>query len=50
MTGPGFSWEGSPLLHQGSLEIVVDSSLAAEFPRIYWDLKPYWDAIARYIS
>ncbi|SNC66994.1 metallo-beta-lactamase family protein [Marinobacter sp. es.048] len=28
------------------LEIVVDSPLAAEFTRIYRDLKPYWDAEA----
>lgn len=27
----------------GNLEIVVDSPLAAEFTRIYRDLKPYWD-------
>lgn len=30
----------------GNLEIVVDSPLAAEFTRIYRDLKPYWDAEA----
>ena len=35
---PSFTWE--------SLEIVVDSPLAAEFTRIYRDLKPYWDAEA----
>ncbi|PTB96360.1 MBL fold hydrolase [Marivirga lumbricoides] len=29
------------------LEIVVDSPLAAEFTRIYRDLKPFWDAEAR---
>ena len=29
-----------------NLEIVVDSPLAAEFTRIYRDLKPYWDAEA----
>ena len=28
------------------LEVVVDSPLAAEFTRIYRDLKPYWDAEA----
>lgn len=28
------------------LEIVVDSPLAADFTRIYRDLKPYWDAEA----
>ncbi|MGC8121850.1 MBL fold metallo-hydrolase RNA specificity domain-containing protein [Marinobacter sp. VGCF2001] len=31
----------------GDLEIVVDSPLAAEFTRIYRDLKPYWDDEAR---
>lgn len=30
----------------GDLEIVVDSPLAAEFTRIYRDLKPFWDAEA----
>ncbi len=30
----------------GNLEIVVDSPLAAEFTRIYRDLKPYWDTEA----
>lgn len=35
---PSFTWE--------SLEIIVDSPLAAEFTRIYRDLKPYWDAEA----
>ncbi|PHQ26768.1 MBL fold hydrolase [Marinobacter guineae] len=35
---PSFTWE--------SLEIVVDSPLAAEFTRIYRDLKPFWDAEA----
>ena len=35
---PSFTWE--------SLEILVDSPLAAEFTRIYGDLKPYWDAEA----
>ncbi|SFE23428.1 metallo-beta-lactamase family protein [Marinobacter sp. DSM 26671] len=30
----------------GNLEIIVDSPLAAEFTRIYRDLKPYWDAEA----
>ena len=35
---PSFNWE--------SLEIIVDSPLAAEFTRIYRDLKPYWDAEA----
>jgi metallo-beta-lactamase family protein len=39
-----------PSFTRESLEIVVDSPLAAEFPRIYRDLKPYWGAIARYIS
>ncbi len=39
-----------PNFTRESLEIVFDSPLAAEFPRIYRDLKPYWDAIARYIS
>ena len=29
------------------LEIVVDSPLAAEFTKIYRDLKPFWDAEAR---
>ena len=29
-----------------NLEIIVDSPLAAEFTRIYRDLKPYWDAEA----
>lgn len=29
-----------------NLEIVVDSPLAAEFTRIYRDLKPFWDAEA----
>ncbi|MBZ2168412.1 MBL fold metallo-hydrolase RNA specificity domain-containing protein [Marinobacter sp. F4216] len=36
---PGFDWR--------SLEIVVDSPLAANFTRIYRDLKPFWDAEAR---
>ena len=35
---PSFTWE--------SLEIVVDSPLAAEFTRIYRDLEPFWDAEA----
>ncbi|MCG7199143.1 MBL fold metallo-hydrolase [Marinobacter pelagius] len=35
---PQFDWE--------SLEIVVDSPLAANFTRIYRDLKPFWDAEA----
>ncbi|MDX5385815.1 MAG: MBL fold metallo-hydrolase [Alteromonadaceae bacterium] len=30
-----------------NLEIVVDSPLAAEFTRIYRDLKPFWDEEAR---
>ncbi|WP_349342855.1 MBL fold metallo-hydrolase [Marinobacter sp. MMG032] len=30
----------------GDLQIVVDSPLAAEFTRIYRDLKPFWDAEA----
>jgi metallo-beta-lactamase family protein len=30
-----------------NLEIIVDSPLAAEFTRIYRDLKPYWDAEAK---
>ncbi len=33
-------------LNWNDLEIVVDSPLAAEFTRIYRDLKPYWDAEA----
>ena len=42
------SAEGSsgPLRWQ-NLEIVVDSPLAAEFTRIYRDLKPFWDDEAR---
>ncbi|AOY87142.1 MBL fold hydrolase [Marinobacter salinus] len=35
---PGMAWQ--------DLEIVVDSPLAAEFTRIYRDLKPFWDAEA----
>ncbi|GAA0841380.1 MBL fold metallo-hydrolase [Marinobacter szutsaonensis] len=35
----GFDWE--------SLEIVVDSPLAANFTQIYRDLKPFWDAEAQ---
>ncbi|MBY6192914.1 MBL fold metallo-hydrolase [Marinobacter hydrocarbonoclasticus] len=34
-------------LNWRDLEIVVDSPLAAEFTRIYRDLKPYWDNEAR---
>ena len=34
-------------LNWKDLEIVVDSPLAAEFTRIYRDLKPYWDNEAR---
>jgi len=33
----------SVALNWKDLEIVVDSPLAAEFTRIYRDLKPYWD-------
>ncbi|WP_417566215.1 MBL fold metallo-hydrolase [Marinobacter sp.] len=36
----------SPSVVWQDLEIVVDSPLAAEFTRIYQDLKPYWDAEA----
>lgn len=36
---PGIDWK--------SLEIVVDSPLAANFTRIYRDLKPFWDTEAR---
>ena len=45
------SAEGSsgPLRWQG-LEIVVDSPLAAEFTRIYRDLKPFWDDEARELA
>ncbi len=40
--------EGSSgLLRWQDLEIVVDSPLAAEFTRIYRDLKPFWDDEAR---
>ena len=45
-------YEIESLIHEsggelwGNLEIVVDSPLAAEFTRIYRDLKPYWDAEA----
>jgi len=35
---PNFTWD--------SLEIIIDSPLAAEFTRIYRDLKPFWDAEA----
>lgn len=35
-----------PLFTWKSLEIVVDSPLAAEFTQIYRTLKPYWDAEA----
>jgi metallo-beta-lactamase family protein len=37
---------GKPLTWD-QLEIVVDSPLAAEFTKIYRDLKPFWDAEAR---
>ena len=37
-SAPSLTWE--------SLEIIVDSPLAAEFTRIYRGLKPYWDAEA----
>jgi metallo-beta-lactamase family protein len=45
-------YEIESLIHEfggelwNDLEIVVDSPLAAEFTRIYRDLKPYWDAEA----
>lgn len=45
-------YEIESLIHEfggelwNNLEIVVDSPLAAEFTRIYRDLKPYWDAEA----
>ena len=45
-------YEIESLIHEfggelwSNLEIVVDSPLAAEFTRIYRDLKPYWDAEA----
>src|SRR5690606_38985131 len=35
------------ILTWNNLEIVVDSPLAAEFTKIYRDLKPYWDDEAR---
>ena len=45
--GVGSYPEGSdPFLAWDSLEIVVDSPLAATFTRIYRDLKPFWDAEA----
>lgn len=34
---------GKPTLSWSSLEIVVDSPLAAEFTRIYDQLRPFWD-------
>jgi len=37
----------SESLTWSNLEIVVDSPLAAEFTRIYRDLKPFWDEEAR---
>lgn len=37
---------GKPLTWD-QLDIVVDSPLAAEFTKIYRDLKPFWDAEAR---
>ncbi|MBO6810473.1 MULTISPECIES: MBL fold metallo-hydrolase RNA specificity domain-containing protein [Marinobacter] len=45
-------YEIESLIHEfggelwNNLEIVVDSPLAAEFTRIYRDLKPYWDSEA----
>src|SRR5690554_147511 len=36
---PGLTWD--------QLDIVVDSPLAAEFTKIYRDLKPFWDDEAR---
>src|SRR5690554_766051 len=36
-----------PALTWNNLEIVVDSPLAAEFTKIYRDLKPFWDDEAR---
>ncbi|MEC7727903.1 MAG: MBL fold metallo-hydrolase [Pseudomonadota bacterium] len=45
-------YEIESLIHEfggelwNDLEIIVDSPLAAEFTRIYRDLKPYWDAEA----
>lgn len=45
-------YEIESLIHEfggelwNDLEIIVDSPLAAEFTRIYGDLKPYWDAEA----
>ena len=45
-------YEIESLIHEfggelwNNLEIVVDSPLAADFTRIYRDLKPYWDAEA----
>jgi metallo-beta-lactamase family protein len=38
---------GSESLTWSNLEIVVDSPLAAEFTKIYRDLKPFWDEEAR---
>ncbi|MGQ7260426.1 MBL fold metallo-hydrolase RNA specificity domain-containing protein [Vreelandella sp. V005] len=39
-------WAGNDALWQ-SLEIIVDSPLAARFTRVYRDLKPFWDAEAQ---
>ena len=45
------SAEGSSgSLRWQDLEIVVDSPLAAEFTRIYRDLKPFWDDEARELA
>ncbi|MFO7528387.1 MAG: MBL fold metallo-hydrolase [Marinobacter sp.] len=38
---------GASKIDWESLEIVVDSPLAANFTRIYRDLKPFWDAEAQ---
>ncbi|MCS5573499.1 MAG: MBL fold metallo-hydrolase, partial [Pseudomonadales bacterium] len=42
--------DSSGSLRWQDLEIVVDSPLAAEFTRIYRDLKPFWDDEARELA
>ncbi|WP_339801821.1 MBL fold metallo-hydrolase [uncultured Marinobacter sp.] len=45
-TTPGNAADRREPVTWSDLEIVVDSPLAAEFTRIYRDLKPFWDAEA----
>src|SRR5690606_40935550 len=45
-------YELEGLIHKGgprwkSLEVIVDSPLAAKFTQVYRELKPFWDAEAQ---